>query len=111
MRDASRELRSKKPTRAENKIWYEFLRFTKPRVHRQRSMGRFIADFYIPKAKLVIEIDGVVHLDEKATAKDSERTRFFNALGIGVIRFTNSDVLYNFNQVCSEIKKVISTKL
>lgn len=111
LRDPGRELRSKKPTRAENKIWYEFLRFIKPRTHRQRSMGRFIADFYIPKAALIIEIDGDVHSNEKAIAKDLERTTFFNELGITVIRFSNSDVLYNFRQVCDEIKKIILSKL
>jgi very-short-patch-repair endonuclease len=106
LRDAARQLR-KNMTEAESKMWYEFLRFNKPRAHRQRPMGRFIADFYIPKAKLIIEIDGDVHENEKSLVKDSERTEFFNTLGLTVIRFTNTQVIYNFKQVCEEIKRHI----
>ncbi len=107
LRDAARVLR-KNATPTENKLWYEFLRFLKPRAHRQRPMGKFIADFYIPKAKLIIEIDGNVHLDEKANAKDSERSEFFKVLGITVIRFTNDEVLYDFKYVCKKINDMVT---
>jgi len=103
----ARELRES-TTPAEDKLWRNFLRFLKPRVHRQRSMGNFIVDFYIPKAKLAIEIDGGVHSDEKSQAKDLDRTMILNQSGIKVIRFQNEDVLKNFGLVCKNIKDQVS---
>lgn len=38
-------------------------------VYRQKPMGRFVVDFYCPKAKLVIELDGGQHYTEEATGK------------------------------------------
>ena len=102
----SRLLRNN-PTSAESIIWKKYLRYLKPRVHRQRPIGNFIVDFYIPKAKLVIEIDGDSHFSEKAFAKDTQRTGFFNELGLKVIRFTNSEVFYSFEFVCKKIKDEI----
>jgi very-short-patch-repair endonuclease len=83
----------------------------KPRVHRQRSMGRFIADFYVPKAKLIIEIDGGIHTQEKVAAKDHERTLFFKSFGVGVLRFTNNEVFSSFEKVCQSIKQAVSDRL
>jgi very-short-patch-repair endonuclease len=94
-------------TRAEKKIWFEFLRFFKPQVHRQRPMGKFIPDFYIPKGRLIVEIDGNSHFNEKAATKDKERTAFFESFNITVIRFTNDEVFEQFEQVCQIIKNKV----
>jgi very-short-patch-repair endonuclease len=107
LRDVSRVLRNR-PTNAESIIWKKHLRYLKPKVHRQRPMGKFIVDFYIPKAKLIIEIDGDSHFSEKAKAKDAERTKFFNNLDLKVIRFTNSEVFYSFEFVCKKIQNEIT---
>ena len=106
LKSPARKLRTHM-TAAEEKIWYQYLRSFQPRVHRQRSMGRCIADFYIPKAKLVIEIDGSIHQEEKVRAKDNERTKFFNSLGIEVIRFTNEEVMTSFRRVCKSIRQMV----
>lgn len=98
-------------TQAEAKLWFQFLCDLEPKAHRQRSMGNFIADFYIPKAKLIIEVDGGVHLDEKAQAKDIERTWYFNNQGIEVIRFTNDQVINSFKKVCKSITQVIDSRI
>jgi very-short-patch-repair endonuclease len=68
-------------------------------------------DFYIPKAKLIIEVDGAVHFNEKAAAKDLDRTYFFNSLGIEVIRFKNEEVCNSFKKVCKSIRQAIDTRL
>ena len=87
----ARELRGK-TTREEKMLWYDLL--SKYPVHflRQRPIGRYIADFYCPTRKLVIELDGKQHELEDAKEYDSIRTDFFNALGIEVIRFSNEDI-------------------
>lgn len=73
-------------------------------------MGSFIVDFYIPKAKLVIEIDGSFHFNEKSLAKDAERDDFFTRLGIMVMRFENYQVLKHFEYVCSQIEKAVGIR-
>jgi very-short-patch-repair endonuclease len=68
---------------------------------RQQSIGNFIADFYCSKKKLIIEIDGSQHLDNKEY--DQERTNYFESLGIKVIRFWNNEVNNNLNGVILKI--------
>lgn len=98
-------------TRAEKKLWYEFLNKFKPRVHRQRAIGRYVVDFYIAKAALVIEIDGDSHFIENAEKKDALRTKFLNSLNLHVMRFTNNDVFFSFENVCGEITNFVDKNL
>ena len=99
------------PTPEENKLWYEFLRGYSVRVNRQRIIGNYVVDFYCDKAKLVIEIDGSQHFDEKNTAKDNERTAFLNSLGIEVIRFANDEINQSFYEVCSVIDEKMKHRI
>ena len=41
--------------------------------YRQKIIGRYIADFYCPKSKLVIEVDGGQHYSAEGTVKDIKR--------------------------------------
>ena len=45
-------------TKEEQHLWYDFLRTLPVSVKRQKVFGRYIVDFYVPCAKLVIELDG-----------------------------------------------------
>ncbi|OQB40166.1 MAG: hypothetical protein BWY04_01426 [candidate division CPR1 bacterium ADurb.Bin160] len=47
----------KNMTKAEKKLWYEYLKNLNVRVLRQRPIDEYIVDFYIASKKLVIEID------------------------------------------------------
>ena len=98
------------PTPEENKLWYEFLRTYSIRVNRQRIIGNYIVDFYCDKAKLVIELDGSQHFEEKNQIKDKERTHFFESLGIEVLRFQNDEVNQCFYEVCSVIDEHIKQR-
>ena len=71
--------------------------------YRQKPIGNYIADFYCPKAKLIIEIDGSQHYEEKGIKKDKIRDEYFKSLGLKVLRFTNLDVLKNLNGVLEKI--------
>lgn len=51
----------------------------------------YIADFFIKRSKLVIEIDGDDH--KRKSGYDDERTRQINGMGFKVIRFTNQTAL------------------
>jgi len=99
LKDRARELR-KQQTPAEKKLWYQHLKISKYRFLRQKPIGNYIADFYCPVLKLVIEIDGDTHYTEEAIKYDDERTAYLEGLGITVLRVTNDDVYNNFNEVC-----------
>jgi len=45
----------------ERKLWYDFLSKLPVRCQRQKIIGSYIADFYCPAAKLIIELDGAHH--------------------------------------------------
>jgi very-short-patch-repair endonuclease len=98
----AKELR-KNMTPAERRLWYQYLRTFKYRVFRQRSIDHFIVDFYCHSLQLVIEIDGDSHFTEEAQAADRERTQILESYGLSVIRFTNQEVLQDFESVCNRI--------
>ncbi|MCL2100069.1 MAG: endonuclease domain-containing protein, partial [Oscillospiraceae bacterium] len=68
-----------------------------------RIVGQYILDFYCPKAKLAVELDGLQHYKSDAVEYDKIRTEFLNKWGIRVIRFANSEVEKNFDDVCRVI--------
>lgn len=98
----AKELR-KNMTLAEKKLWYDYLRDFKYRVHRQRPIDNFIVDFYCPQLKLVIEIDGDSHYIENAQEYDRQRTEILQGYGLKVIRFNNHEVLDNLAGVVTII--------
>lgn len=106
----ARELR-KNMTKEEKHLWYDFLRHYPVRFLRQKVLGRFIADFYCAKAKLVIEVDGCQHYQEDYRIRDAERTELLEAYGLIVLRIPNQQVNENFAQVCSMIDEKVRCRL
>ena len=102
----AKELR-KNMTAAERKLWHQYLRTFQFRVFIQRPIDYFIVDFYCPTLKLVIEIDGDSHYTEQGQDYDRERSQRLESYGLKVIRFTNQQVLENFDGVCEEIGGLI----
>ena len=101
----AKELR-KNMTKAERKLWYDYLRNFKYRVLRQRPIDNFIVDFYCPELKLVIEIDGETHFAEESKQYDEERTKVLEGYGLRVIRFLNTEVLKNLEGVSEVLDSV-----
>ena len=58
---ANAQILRKNMTKQEKHLWYDFLKKLPITVNRQRNIGNYIVDFFIPSAKLVIEIDGAQH--------------------------------------------------
>ena len=87
-------------TEAERKLW-EFLRL-KPKgfkFRRQHPFGRYILDFYCHKAKLSIEVDGKSHELAEQKELDETRTIVIENYGIRELRFTNKEVMNQFEGV------------
>ncbi len=99
--ERAREMR-KNPTLAERKLW-GYLRDFPVKMWRQKPINNFIVDFYCPKLKLVIEVDGDSHYTQEKLVYDQERTRILEGYGLRVIRFTNNEVLSDFDEVCEKI--------
>ncbi|MCW0483315.1 type ISP restriction/modification enzyme [Gaoshiqia sediminis] len=97
------------PTEAEKVIW-EYLRNKKTghKIRRQHVIDDFITDFVCLRKKLVIEIDGKIHLRQKEY--DELRTLRLNELDYEVIRFTNEEVLTNPALVAEKIKQALDNR-
>ena len=102
--ETARELR-KKQTPAEAVMW-ELLRnkrFMNLKFRRQHQFGDYIVDFYCNEHKLVIELDGGIHSDEKQARKDKTRDAYMDSLGLTVLRFDNTEVLKSPGSVLEKI--------
>ena len=93
----------KNMTPEENRLWYDFLKKLPQTVHRQKVIGKYVVDFYCASAKIVIELDGSQHREEKGAIGDYERDAYLKANGITVLRYSNLDVNKRFNDVCRDI--------
>ena len=106
----AKELR-KNMTKEERRLWYDFLRGYPVKFSRQKVLGKYIADFYCAKAKLVVELDGSRHYKEEKLKEDAERTEFLKGYEINVIRIQNNHVNSNFEGVCSYIDSIVKQSL
>jgi len=101
-----KELR-KRETVEEVIIW-EYLRnktMLGIKFYRQFSIQYYIADFYSPRLKMVIEVDGDSHQSEYGIEYDEVRTDILNSLNIKVLRFSNKDVHDSIEKVIEKIKQ------
>ncbi|MGD0036693.1 MAG: endonuclease domain-containing protein [Bacteroidota bacterium] len=73
------------------------------RFLRQYSVDQYVLDFYCPKLKLAIEIDGDSHFILGAEEQDKARQEHIEAFGIRFLRFTNEDVCRNVDGVCQNV--------
>ena len=97
-------------TKQEKDLWWRFLRKLPITINRQKVIGPYILDFYCHKAELAIELDGGQHFEDSGVVSDSSREHYLTNLGTEVIRFTNHEVDYQFDQVCITILEKINLK-
>jgi len=99
-----RDTLKQNPTKEEELLWI-FLKNKKTGYHirRQHIIDSYITDFVCLGKKLVIEIDGKIHLRQKEN--DKLRTLRLNELGFEVIRFTNEEVNENPALVAWKVKE------
>lgn len=93
----------KNPTDAEWIIWQRLrAKQIGYKFRRQHPIDKYIVDFVCIEKKLVIEIDGKMHDNQKE--EDESRTDKLNQKGFKVIRFANEEVIINTDNVVSKIK-------
>ncbi len=79
-------------TDSEARLWGELRgrKLQRWKWRRQAPIGPFVADFFCPAARLVVELDGSQHLDQ--VEYDARRTRFLEQRGLRVIRFGSEQI-------------------
>ncbi|WP_294012478.1 endonuclease domain-containing protein [Sphingomonas sp.] len=76
------------------------------RFRRQHAIGGYVADFYCPAARLVIEVDGQIHDSADAVARDDVRDHYLRGLGLQVVRIRAADVLADPTGVADSLTRL-----
>lgn len=101
----------KEMTPWEGKLWNIYLKNSNYKFYKQRLINNYIVDFYCPKARVAIELDGSQHRTEQNILYDIERTQKLNSLHIDVLRFSNIDIDKNLEGVILHINQIIKSKI
>ena len=90
-------------------LLWQRLRLTRGdlRFRRQHAIGPYVADFYCPVAKMVLEVDGRAH--DSRQASDEQRDAYLASLGLRVSRIAAADVLADPDGVADSIYRLCAT--
>ncbi len=112
LKTSARRLRSNS-TDAEILLWSRLRgkQLLNVQFYRQKPIGDYIADFYAPLGKLVIEVDGGQHYEENYLQKDQERDFFMEQQGLKTLRFNNLQVLQSIDDVIDVIFNALDSYL
>jgi very-short-patch-repair endonuclease len=94
----------KRPTNAEQLLW-KHLRLKQIegfKFRRQQPVDNYIVDFVCLGKRIVIEVDGGQHEEQKE--EDIVRDKYLRQQGFNVLRFWNNEVLQNINGVLEIIR-------
>ncbi len=105
-RQFARKLR-RNMTPAEKLLWQRLRanRLGGWHFRRQQIIDGFIVDFYCHQADLVIEVDGPIHLHQRAA--DQRREEVLKTKGLRVIRFKNEEIESDLDLVCKRITALL----
>jgi len=108
LRTSARQLRNNF-TDAEQRLWSRLRgrQILGIQFYRQRPIGNCIVDFYAPKVRLVIEVDGAQHLEPSQVRYDTRRSECLVEIGLKVLRFDDRQVLLELESVIQEIFRVV----
>lgn len=104
----ARDLRQKF-TDAEKALWMKLRnrQLEGVKFRRQQPIGSHIVDFVSFERKLIIEIDGGQHNEERTKERDEERTMRLEERGYRLMRFWNNGVLTNAEGVLERIREAL----
>lgn len=105
-----KELRNRS-TDAEGALWTRLQRGQMKgfKFVRQYSVGPYILDFFCPRARLAVELDGAQHDSPEGQTYDRERASYLEDRDIKVIRFRNREVMENLEGILEKIRRELIT--
>ena len=106
----ARELRQRE-TDAEKFAWglLRNRKFLDLKFRRQHQIGLYIVDFYCDEVKLVLELDGGIHLEKEQKEKDVIRNEYLKSEGFTVLRVWNNVVLNKTEEFLKQIEAIVSS--
>ena len=95
-------------TSSENDLW-QYIKSSKLgyKFVRQYSLEGYVMDFYCPKCRLCLEIDGEIHDNPDQIKYDVYRDRFIKSYDITVLHIKNIEISQNINEVIKKIKTAL----
>jgi very-short-patch-repair endonuclease len=112
LKGSARQLRQNL-TDSERALWWRLRgkQLGGVQFYRQKAIGDYIVDFYAPKAKLVIEIDGSQHFEAQQAEKDKKRDEYLGSLGLMVLRFDSRQALKETEGVLEVIYRTVKDRI
>ncbi len=97
----------------EQRLWWRIRRkqLLGVQFYRQKPLGSYIVDFYAPRARLVVEIDGSQHFEPDQESADRTRAAFLEGRGLRVLRFDNGEIFENLESVVEKIYPAVKVAL
>jgi very-short-patch-repair endonuclease len=99
-------------TPAEEALWKRLRdrKFLGLKFRRQVPIGPYVADFYCHERKLVLELDGEIHEEERQKAHDGNRDANLAVLGYKILRFTNDELENDLDAVLEKARQQIERR-
>jgi len=109
LKNKARQLR-KNLTDSEKDLWsrWRYKQVLGIQFYRQKPIGHPIGDFFAPKAKLVVEVEGSQHRADDHAKKDRNRDLYLASLGLRVLRFNSREILKENDAVVDAIYRPIT---
>ena len=76
-------------------------------VRRQAPIGPYVTDFIIHAARLVVEVDGPMHMDEGRIDRDIARDKWLAEAGYKVMRFKTEEIMTAWSDCVERILKQV----
>ncbi len=112
LKGQARKLR-KNLTESESALWTRLRgkQLLGIQFYRQKPIGQYIVDFFAPRARLVVEVDGSQHMEENHLQKNKTRDEYLRGLGLKVLRFNSRAILTEPDGVVEVIYRTMAEQL
>lgn len=97
-------------TKGEQRFWVELRKLKELGFHvrKQVPIGIYIADFAIMKERIIIEVDGSHHQEQKQIKHDKKRDEWLKSEGFKVLRFTTGEIDKTLDGCVEEIMRELT---
>jgi very-short-patch-repair endonuclease len=94
-------------TKAEKLLWQKLKNSQLGyKFRRQHGIKQYVVDFYCPKLKLIVELDGDVHNFIEQQKHDWIKEKNLEKLGFKIIRYHNNEIIKDIDKVMVNIKAI-----